>query len=77
MTTDPNIDLKIDNNLNGILVATCRQCKRKLEKKFIELSPGKEIKCSCGFTFSISGDGLRSAQRGLDDLKRSLDNFGK
>ena len=76
-TKEPNIELDIDNNLNGILIITCPECRRKMKKKLRELSPNKEISCSCGFTVNFTGDDLRSTQRSLNDLKRTLNNFGK
>ncbi len=76
-TNEPKIELDLDNNMNGILIITCPECKKKMKKKFRELSPGKEASCSCGFTVNFSGDDLRSTQRSLDDLKRTLKNFGK
>ena len=55
-TNELKIDLDIDDNLKGALTTTCPECKKKTKKKLLELSPGKEISCSCGVTFSFSGD---------------------
>lgn len=77
MSAEPKIDLEFDNNWNGILVISCPQCKKKTKRKLSELNPGKEVSCSCGFTVSFSGDDLRGVQRSLNDLKKTLKNFGK
>lgn len=74
---EPKIEFGVDKNLKGILVITCPDCGKKLKKNAKEISPGKEVACSCGFTVSFSGDDLRGVQRSLDDLKRTLKSIGK
>lgn len=73
---EPRIELDVDNNLNGVLTITCPECSNKIKKNLRELSPGKEVSCSCGFTVSFTGDDLRKTQKSLDDLKKALKSFG-
>ena len=74
---EPEIELDLDSQMNGILIITCPECKKKMKKKFKQIAPGNEASCQCGFTIKFSGDDLRRTQRSLDDLKRALKNFGK
>ncbi len=77
MAREPDIDIEVDDRLNGILIITCPECGHRQRKPLRTLSPGTELRCSCGFTVSISGDDLRAVQRSLDDLKGTLQAFGK
>ena len=77
MTAEPKFDLKINDKLEGMLVIVCPQCKKKTEKKFQELNAGKKVSCSCGFAFTFANNTLLGIQRSLNDLKRSLNSFGK
>ena len=74
---DPKIELDIDRNLNATAVITCGQCRRKTRKALRAITPGQVIPCSCGASFAFTGDDLRQVQRSFDDLKRTLDRFGK
>jgi len=77
MVNDIAVDLEIDDNLNGILDITCPRCRSHIKKKLQNLGQGTDVTCTCGAIFQISNDGFRSAQRSLDQLKRTLSSFGK
>lgn len=48
----------------------CPKCGKVSQHRFSELKDGSEIKCSCGTTSRISGDGFKTAGQ-------ALKNFGK
>jgi len=75
MNNEPEIDLEIDDNMNGILIIGCPECRRKSKTKLRNIKQGIEIKCTCGYTVSFADNELRKMQKSFDDLKRALDDF--
>jgi hypothetical protein len=70
---DPKIDVNLDKNLNIIVSATCPKCNRKIQMTGQNARAGKKVECLCReFSFTISGNDLRSVQNSLDKLKRTL-----
>lgn len=70
--------LDVDRNLVASLIMTCPKCGRRRKEKLAKIKSGTQITCECGeFVWEISGDDLSSVQRSLNDLKRTLKNFGK
>jgi len=55
----------------------CTSCNKTHNVKLEKMRPGGSIKCSCGTTIKFKGDDMRKAQKALDDLERTLNNFGK
>jgi len=76
MLNEADMKLDIDKDLNGVLIITCPQCKASMKKKLKQLSPNKKLSCQCGCEITISGDGFKSAQKSLDDLRKALSGFG-
>jgi hypothetical protein len=74
---EPKIDLDLDNNFNATLIVQCGECNRKNKLPMSQASSGKIIKCGCGLEYPLKGDDLRKIQKQLNDLKRTLNNFGK
>lgn len=77
MAKDLQVDLEVDDNLNGTLVIACPECGRSHKRPLRHTAPGSQLRCSCGFSMTFSGDDLRSVQRELDRLKRSLQALEK
>ena len=72
---ETKIDIDFDNNMNGILLITCGNCKSKKKKPLKTLRKGTDIKCSCGATFEISDNGFKEIQQSFDDLTKTLNNI--
>ncbi len=77
MSNAPEFDLEIDDKYIGTLVIKCPECRKKTKKKLKLLRAGSEVKCLCGYIIQVSGNELKSAQKSLDDFKRSLEKLGK
>ena len=77
MAKDLQVDLELDDNLNGTLVIACPECSRRHKRPLRHVAPGSEFRCSCGFSMTFRGDDLRRVQRELDNFKRTLQAFGK
>ena len=76
MEENLDIELEVDDNLNGILLITCPGCQNIIKQKLKDLDPGSAVTCTCKTSFNISDDGFRSAQRSLDDFKKTLRKLG-
>ena len=72
---EPKMDLEFDDNWNGVLVIECTKCGTITKKKLSELNAGDQVDCSCGISFSFSGDDLSGIQSSLDSLKKTLKSF--
>ena len=64
------------------LKITCPKCSHKLEQPVRRLKNAPKLTCpSCGATITVKAEGLRkalkSADKGLADLKRSFSKLGK
>lgn len=55
----------------------CPRCGKQTKQRLARLKDGAEFTCSCGATFKVDGDGFASAQKGLDDLIKSIRKIGK
>ena len=56
---------------------TCPSCGRKFKQRVEEMRPGKSRTCpGCGTQINFTGDDGRKAQKGLDDLEKSLKKLG-
>jgi hypothetical protein len=75
MDKEPEIDIKVDDDMRGIAVIRCPNCNTVARHPMTSLSDGSEIECSCGFVIRLNGDEFSSLQRDLEDLKRLLDDF--
>ncbi|MCK5540173.1 MAG: hypothetical protein KAI69_04530 [Deltaproteobacteria bacterium] len=71
------IDIDLDDNWNGVITIECPDCSNSITKPFSDIHPKSEIPCPCGFIMSFEGGDLSDIQRGLDDLKRTLENLGQ
>lgn len=74
---EPKIGIEFDSQSNAIFVITCQRCGVVHRNKMSALSDGSKIACDCGAVYTITGDSLVSGQRSIDDLKRTIKNFGK
>ena len=75
MDKEPEIDIEVDDDMNGIAVIRCPQCDIVSRTPMNTLADGSTVDCSCGFTIRLEGDGFSAMQRDLDDIKRLLDDF--
>jgi len=63
------------STLTGYMVYDCPSCGEN-RRQAAGLHPGTAVKCQCGrTTVAVSGDGLDSLQRVLDELKRSIESM--
>jgi hypothetical protein len=74
---EPQFDIEVDNNLKGTLIIQCGECNRKNKLPMSQASPNKIIKCGCGIEYPLKDDNIKKIQQQLDDLQRTLKNFGK
>lgn len=75
MDEDLDIEVEVDDEMNGIAVIRCPQCSSISRTRMDSLADGSTVDCSCGFVIRLDGDGFAAMQRDLDDFKRLLDDF--
>lgn len=69
------IELDLDSNLKGTLIITCGKCARKTKLPLKQATPNRQITCSCGDIFVLSGDYLRKMQKAFDELSKTRSRF--
>jgi hypothetical protein len=58
-----------------IKCANCGEIAAKLRAR--DAAPGTIVDCKCGTKIKLTGDDSRKMQRALDDLHKTLKNFGR
>lgn len=57
---------------------TCPHCRMKFRQRVEEMRLGRSRQCPhCGIRIEFTGDDGQKAQRAMDDLQRTIRNFGK
>ena len=77
MAREWNIDVELDEQRGGTLILTCPSCHRVHKKQFRQASAGTEIKCHCGLSYPIVGNGLVGLQGSLDGLQETVMALGR
>ena len=55
----------------------CPGCSRMLKIPVKTMRPGSKHHCQCGAEISLTGDDGSKVQKAMDDLERTMKNFGK
>lgn len=61
------------------VTSTCPQCGSTFRAKLGDFSARRTVRCSRGHSIQLQeqGDGIRRADRALDDFKRSIDRLNR
>jgi len=71
------ITSRVSGNLDLDLPLKC-PCGNPIKIQARDAAPGPRLTCSqCGATITLTGDDMRQAQEALDDLRRTLERFGR
>lgn len=73
---EPDISIKLDDDLNGILVITCKNCNAVTKAPLAFFKDNDTVTCKCGISFHFTGDDIAAVQDSFDSLRKTLQSFG-
>lgn len=57
-----DIEVEVDDEMNGIAVIRCPQCDSISRTRMDSLADGSTVDCSCGFVTMMDGDGFTAVR---------------
>ena len=55
----------------------CPKCSRAVRVRVEQMYPGGVVRCLCGAQLNFTGDDGRKTQRAFDELRQTIEKFGR